>query len=284
MSVGTELIAGVVSELAPGLRRVIAPNAGVMTGPGTNTYLLGIEEIAVLDPGPAMLPHIEAIQAAAGGTIRHVLVTHTHPDHSPAAELLAAATGAELIGRPAPPGRHQDMSFKPHRVPRDGELLQFAEFALTALATPGHASNHVCYLQTGNNYLFTGDHVIDGSTVVIDPPDGDMSAYLSSLERLQDLPIAAILPGHGDRLDDPCAAIGWIIEHRLQREAVIFRTLAENPGLTSQALVPLVYRDVKRELHALAERSLLAHLLKLQQDARAEVTGERWRVASADGG
>src|SRR5690606_7850016 len=133
-------------ELVAGITRLLAPNAGLMTGPGTNTYLVGTREVAVIDPGPALDAHLDAIVAAARGPIRWILVTHTHPDHSPGAAALAAATGAALLGRPAPAGRHQDTSFRPDRVLEDGDRLTAADFTLTAIHTPGHASNHLCYL------------------------------------------------------------------------------------------------------------------------------------------
>ena len=175
------------SELAPGLRRLVAPNPSMMTGPGTNTYLFGSKEVAVLDPGPAMDRHVETVQKVANAPIRWVLVTHTHPDHSPAASLLAAATGAELLGMPAPEGKHQDDTFVADRVLEDGDQLTTEEFTIEAVHTPGHASNHLCYRHVAENWLFTGDHVIDGSTVVIDPPDGNMKHYLHSLRRVKDL-------------------------------------------------------------------------------------------------
>lgn len=169
----TRLTVGVATEIGPGVRRLLAPNPGPMTGPGTNTYLIGEREIAVIDPGPRIDKHIAAIRAAAPNRIKWVLVTHTHPDHSPAARQLAAVTGAELLGRPAPEGKLQDQTFVADRVLQDGDLLKTDEFCLQAVHTPGHASNHVCYRHEKLGWLFTGDHIMSGSTVVIDPPDGD---------------------------------------------------------------------------------------------------------------
>lgn len=263
-------------ELAPGVRRIVAPNASMMTGPGTNTYLFGEREIAVVDPGPRLRAHIDDICKHAGAPIRWILVTHTHPDHSPGAQLLAQATRAELLGMAAPTGRHQDASFRPTRELRDGDALTTAEFSLEAVHTPGHASNHLCYRHSVTNWLCTGDHVVDGSTVVIDPPDGNMSDYLASLARVRSLAPDALLPGHGDRIDDPQRVVDWITGHRLEREARVFEALGANPGLTSTELVPHVYTDVPTKLHALAERSLLAHLLKLENDGRASREDDRW--------
>lgn len=267
------------AELAPGVRRVLAPNPSMMTGPGTNTYLFGIAEIAVIDPGPDIGEHIDRIIDTAGAPIRWVLVTHTHPDHSPGAMSLAARTGADLVGRPAPEHGPQDRTFRPARVLDDGDRLETGEFVLEAVHTPGHASNHLCYRHEGTNWLVTGDQVIDGSTVVINPPDGDMKQYIESLRQLRTLNLDALLPGHGDRIEDPVRAIDRIIEHRLQRERKVLEALATHPRLSSHDLVVHVYQDVPAHLHALAERSLYAHLLKLEQEGRARPDGNVWAPA-----
>ncbi len=264
------------TELAPGVRRLLAPNPSVMTGPGTNTYLFGNDAVAVLDPGPRIEAHLEHILQQGGSKIRWILVTHTHPDHSPGAAYLAQETGAELLGMAAPGGAHQDKSFKPDRPMYDGDILCTEEFQLEAIHTPGHASNHICYRHTATNWLFTGDHVIDGSTVVINPPDGSMSAYLRSLRRVRSLDCAALAPGHGELIEDPDRAINWIIEHRLVRESKVRTALGENPGLTSREMVPHVYKDVDQNLYGWAERSLLAHLLKLEEDGIASQADGQW--------
>jgi glyoxylase-like metal-dependent hydrolase (beta-lactamase superfamily II) len=250
----------------------------MMTGPGTNTYLLGEKAIAVVDPGPEIGSHIDAIQSLAAAAIRWILVTHTHPDHSPAARQLARETGAELLGQPAPAGRHQDQTFKPDRILEDGDSLQTDEFLLTALHTPGHASNHLCYLHGEHRVLFTGDHIINGSTVVIDPPDGNMLHYLNSLHRLKSVDIVSIAPGHGELLAEPYKVIDWIIGHRLERESKAVAALRMHSGLTSMALVPHVYKDVAADRYAWAERSLLAHLQKLAEEGRASVADGRWQL------
>jgi len=264
------------AELADGIRRIVAPNPSMMTGPGTNTYLFGDDAVAVLDPGPDDERHIENIIEKSTGSIRWVVVTHTHPDHSPGATPLAKATGAELLGIVAPDGQHQDKTFSPDRTLADGDVLETSEFKLEAVHTPGHASNHLCYRHVGLNWLFTGDHVIDGSTVVIDPPDGNMKHYIESLQRCKDLRCDALAPGHGDVIHDPDRAIDWIIDHRLAREAKVVAALASNPNLTSHELVPFVYTDVDPKLYGWAERSLLAHLLKLESDGLATIVNERW--------
>jgi len=265
------------AELAPGVRRIVAPNPSIMTGPGTNTYLLGETDFAVIDPGPRIVEHIEDILSKTGGSIRWILVTHTHPDHSPGVALLAEHCNAEVLGIAAPGGRQQDKSFTPTRVLADGDILESEEFRLEAVHTPGHASNHLCYRHVEHNWLFTGDHVIDGSTVVINPPDGDMKHYIESLQRCKDLRCDALAPGHGEVITDPAKAIDWIIEHRLEREAKVLAAVQENPNLTTRELVPHVYQDVTPKLHPLAERSLLAHILKLEADGVAKQDDGRWR-------
>jgi len=252
----------------------------MMTGPGTNTYLFGTEEIAVLDPGPLIESHLDAIQRIAGAPVRWVLVSHTHPDHSPAAIELARATGAELLGRPAPEGQHQDATFVPDRVFSDGDRLETGEFVIEAIQTPGHASNHVCYRHAASNWLFTGDHVIDGSTVVIDPPDGNMKQYIESLRRVRDLDCNALAPGHGEIIRDPEGVVSWIIDHRLEREAKVIVALQANSNLTTRELVPHVYKDVDKKLYGWAERSLLAHLIKLEEDGVANCPDGCWQGIS----
>ena len=265
------------AELAPGLRRIVAPNPSMMTGPGTNTYLFGTDAIAVLDPGPIIESHLEYIQQKAAAPIRWILVTHTHPDHSPGAAVLADATGAELLGMVAPDGEHQDVTFAPHRLIADGDIIETDEFRLEAVHTPGHASNHLCFRHAGLNWVFTGDHIIDGSTVVINPPDGNMKHYLQSLERLRRLDCVAIAPGHGNVISDPERIIDWTIRHRLEREAKILAAVESTPDLTSMELVPKVYQDVDVKLYGWAERSLLAHLLKLEDDGIVTRDEQRWR-------
>ncbi len=269
-----------LSQLAPGVRRLLAPNPSMMTGPGTNTYLFGSEEIAVLDPGPLIVSHLRAIETIADAPIRRVLVTHTHPDHSPGAVELARATGAELLGRPAPEGQHQDATFVPDRILDDGDRLLIDGIEIEAVSTPGHASNHLCFRLLELNWICTGDHVIDGSTVVIDPPDGNMKHYLQSLQKLKALRPTALLPGHGEVINEPDAIIDWIVKHRLEREEKVVASLGENPDVPTSELVPYVYTDVDEKLFGWAERSLLAHLLKLEDDGKAECIAGNWRLTA----
>jgi len=270
------LNSGQLDTIAPAVRRLVANNPSFMTGPGTNTYLLGGTRFAVIDPGPADSKHIDRILAETNGAIDVVLVTHTHGDHSPAATILAKQCNAQLLGRPAPGDGRQDLSFAPERMLENNDEIVIDGMKLRALHTPGHASNHICYLIEDLQLLFTGDHLMQGSTVVIAPPDGDMLAYLQSLERLKSEPVSRLAPGHGLVVEDAQEEIERIIAHRLQREAKVAERLrAFGPG-TLEELVTRVYDDVDPRLHALAKSSLWAHLLKLEHDGRARVDAERW--------
>ncbi|WP_218042532.1 MBL fold metallo-hydrolase [Steroidobacter gossypii] len=262
------LSSGQLDHIAPGVRRLVARNPGFMTGPGTNTYLVGDGPYLVIDPGPEDEVHIERILQETGRHIEAVLATHTHPDHSPAAGTLARATGAKVMGKPAPVHGRQDAGFAPSNVLNDGDRVTVGEYALRALHTPGHASNHLCYLLEGAGLLFTGDHLMQGSTVVIGPPDGSMGDYLRSLERLQKEPATRIAPGHGLVIEDAQAEIVRIVAHRLQREAKVVERLSRLGSSSVATLVVSVYDDVDPRLHPVAQGSLLAHLLKLEQDGR----------------
>lgn len=269
---------GLTSELTPRVRRIIAPNPGVMTGPGTNTYLVGREEIAVVDPGPDEPSHIDAILHEGAGRIRWVLVTHTHEDHSPAAAPLARAAGAELRGVAAPDDFYQDHSFVPDVDFRHEPLLATPEFTLRAVHTPGHVGNHYCLLLEEEGLLFTGDHIMNGSTVVIIPPSGDMKDYLDSLALLKTLPLHSLAPGHGELMPEPFAVVDGIIRHRLAREAKVAEALAASGG-TLDELVERAYDDVPRAMYPMAKYSLWAHLLKLAREGRALERGARWEPA-----
>jgi len=277
----TEIVAGVPVRLSPRVVRVTAPNPGVMTGPGTNSYFVGdpqADRWALVDPGPDDPEHLAALQAAAPGPVRWVLTTHTHRDHSPGAAAAAAAFDAIVLGRRPLHEGGQDSAFAPTREPADGECLFLGQgTTLRAIHTPGHAANHVCWLLEQERLLFTGDHVMQGSTVVIDPPDGDMAAYLRSLEALLEEDLQWLAPGHGFLVDQPHAVLRALIAHRLGREAKVVAALRPLRQATLDALLPVVYADTPRHLHAVARRSLLAHLNKLREDARVqELDEERW--------
>lgn len=269
-------------QIADGVWRLLALNPGMMSGPGTNTYLIDMgSSLAVLDPGPEDSRHLDNIEAAAhqlGRTLELVLVTHTHRDHSPAAHPLAARTGARVIGPKPVDDRLQDESWSPQQIIGDGDRVAVGGRALRVIATPGHVSNHLCYLLEHEQMLFSGDHLINGSTVVIAPPSGSMSAYLASLERLLAEDIHVIAPGHGDLIHHPRQAIEQTINHRLKREHRVRQALVERPASTAAELVPVVYEDVPAFLHPIAEYSLLAHLIKLYEDGLATETDGRYTL------
>jgi glyoxylase-like metal-dependent hydrolase (beta-lactamase superfamily II)/8-oxo-dGTP pyrophosphatase MutT (NUDIX family) len=276
---------GVPKRLDRYVTRITAPNPGAMTGPGTNTYLVGEDEIAVIDPGPAIDAHIAKILECGAGRngsrIRWILTTHTHLDHSPAAAALKAATGAQVLGRPAPAGASQDQGYAPDRVPADGEALAVGNLRLRAIHTPGHASNHLCYLLEQTRMLFTGDHVMQGSTVVINPPDGDMRAYLASLDKLLAEDIAIIAPGHGYLIGAPHREVKRLMAHRLAREAKVAAALGRRGEASVEELVPEVYDDVSPKLFPAAMRSLTAHLDKLVAEGRVRQASGRYILFAA---
>jgi glyoxylase-like metal-dependent hydrolase (beta-lactamase superfamily II)/8-oxo-dGTP pyrophosphatase MutT (NUDIX family) len=276
----SEILPGVVTRLSERVTRIAAPNPGFMTGPGTNSYLVQSgEDFAVIDPGPAINEHVECLLDQANGRIRWILTTHTHLDHSPAAALIKERTGAQRIGMPAPDQERQDRDYLPDSVIRDGDRIPLGTCTLRAIHTPGHASNHVCYLLEEERLLFTGDHIMQGSTVVINPPDGDMLAYLASLAKLKALDVEYLAPGHGFLMDQPHAVIDRITVHRLTREEKVMAALREAGQATMAELLPVVYDDVGKERHAMAARSLLAHLNKLKDEAQVSVTDERWSLS-----
>jgi glyoxylase-like metal-dependent hydrolase (beta-lactamase superfamily II) len=258
-----------------------------MTGPGTNTYLLGTDQVVVIDPGPDDAGHLARVLAAARGAIAYVLVTHHHNDHAPLARALATATGAPLLGFGLA-GR-----FEPDRHLEDGERLVIDGFSLEVLHTPGHASDHCCFLASAEPVgteewstplLFTGDHVMSGSTVVIAPLDGDMTRYLESLRRLLEPSRGAfaIAPGHGDLIEDGPGRVESYLEHRLAREEMVAAALLQGPATASE-LVPLIYLRLSPALSRAAASSVWAHLRRLRELGRArcddpDELGARWEA------
>ncbi|MBK7617315.1 MAG: MBL fold metallo-hydrolase [Burkholderiales bacterium] len=268
-----------VVTLSGRVRRITCNNGSVMTGPGTNTYLVGApgsDVLCVIDPGPSdgdTEAHLQAVMEAAGtARITRILVTHTHKDHSPAALRLRELTGAVLVGRRAAHSEWQDAHFAPKLEPADDERYVLgAACTLRAVATPGHASNHLCWLLEEEKLLFTGDHVMQGSTVVINPPDGHMGNYLASLKRLLDLDLSWFAPGHGFLMARPHDEVRKLIAHRLAREAKVLAALRAGALAVADDLLPTVYGDVPQARHGIAMRSLTAHLQKLAEDGLAAV-------------
>ncbi|WP_299976556.1 MBL fold metallo-hydrolase [uncultured Pseudoteredinibacter sp.] len=266
-----EIEPGTASKLSPLLRRVTAPNPSVMTGPGTNSYIVGNKELAVIDPGPSISSHVSALLGACeGAKLRWIIVTHTHPDHSPAAMLLAEATGAELIGATIEDDGHQDTSFKADRELSDGDLFSNDEFTLRAVHTPGHVGNHYCFFLEEEKTLFTGDHIMQGTTVVVIPPSGDMAEYLHSLEKLKELHAEFLAPAHGHVMLDAESVIQGLIDHRMAREAKVLAAFERIASGTLEQLLPLVYDDVDPKVLPVAKIALWSHLLKLETDGRAQ--------------
>jgi glyoxylase-like metal-dependent hydrolase (beta-lactamase superfamily II) len=252
-----------------------------MTGAGTNTYLVGIDEVAVVDPGPDDAGHVDAIVGGAmRERVRWVVLTHTHPDHWPAAERVKKLTGAEIVAHPKVP--KADGAVPIDRRLGDGDTIDGTEFRLEVLHTPGHAPNHLCFVLEEERALFTGDHVLNGTTTVVSPQrGGDMAQYLASLERLRKLRrIARILPGHGDVIEDPKAKLEEYVKHRRMRERQILRALESGPTRITD-IVAKLYTDTPEGLLDMAGRQVHAHLLKLRAEGKVEGSGVRstWKAA-----
>lgn len=273
-----EIKYGEAVVVSPRVRRVTAPNSGRMTGPGTNTYLLGEREVAMVDPGPDLPEHVDALERICAGRLRWIFVTHTHRDHSPAAHALAARTGAELVGNVIPNDGFQDTTFSDARRLAQDDVLKTDEFTLRALLTPGHVSNHICYLVEEDALLMTGDHIMGGSTVVIVPPHGNMQHYIESLRRMLNYRVEYLAPGHGDLIGNPRGEIEHLIAHRLKREAKVVAALESLGTASIEKLTPVVYDDVDPVMHSWAAMSLHAHLLKLRDDGRASEQDAVWRM------
>ena len=273
-------------ELSPLLRRVTSPNPSLFTFKGTNTYIVGRGNVAVVDPGPDLPEQTAAIlRAVEGETVTHIVATHTHNDHSPGVPALVAATGAKTYGF-GPHGtgvRRQwpfaspeggDMSFRPDVTVPDGGTIAGDGWTLEALHTPGHISNHLCFTLREENVLLSGDHVMAWSTSVVSPPDGDMADYMASLDRLLGRPETTYWPGHGPAVRDPQPFVRAFIAHRNEREVQIAACLADGPK-TIPEMVRVMYADVPETLHRAAARSVLAHILRMVDDGRlAVVDGE----------
>ncbi len=275
---------------SPLVRRLLARNPSPFTYTGTGTFVVGTGTVAVIDPGPADPAHLAALIAGLGDeTVSHIVITHTHMDHSPAAPALQAATGAAIVGC-APlvlsddgprADAGFDASYAPDRVLFEGDSVSGGSgddaWTLTAVATPGHTSNHLCFALAEEKALFTGDHVMGWSTTVVAPPDGDMAAYMASLKKLLDRDDAIYHPTHGEPVTDPQRFVRGLITHRKQRETQILKLLADAPQ-TIPALVAVMYAMVDKRLHPAAGRSVLAHLIDLRQRGIVAADGDRWQL------
>lgn len=271
----TEISPGKPVRLSERVTRITAPNPGPMTGPGTNTYLVGRDEITVIDPGPNINSHVQAILEAGGDRIRHVAVTHTHPDHSPAAKPIAEATGAELYGSVLDDDGHQDVSFRPTIELQPGQTLTTPEYSLEALFTPGHVGNHYCFYLQEEKTVFTGDHIMQGTTVVIIPPSGDMLDYIESLHRLREREVERLAPAHGHLMTEAHRVVSDLVKHRLGREQKVVEALTRLPDSNLDQLMKIAYAEVDPRLYKIAKLSLWAHLLKLEREGRAEKHAEK---------
>jgi glyoxylase-like metal-dependent hydrolase (beta-lactamase superfamily II) len=291
---------GLSEQCEPLVRRVLAPNPSPYTFTGTQTYLVGAgSELAVIDPGPAGTGvaghadangqgHVEAILAAAGAArITAILCTHTHRDHSPASRALKAATGAQIVGCAAlalvDDGPRADAAFDPDYLPdrvlSDGERVSGPDWTIAAVATPGHTSNHLCYNVVESGALFTGDHVMAWSTSVVSPPDGDMAAYMASLQKLHDRDDKVYYPAHGPAVTNPRQLVRGMLGHRRSREAQIMRLLDKGPHKITD-MVPVMYKGLDPRLTGAAGRSVLAHLIDLASKGRVSCKDETWTTAS----
>ena len=273
---------GRLVNVSPLIRRLVAPNASAFTAWGSGTYVVGHGAVAVIDPGPDDNAHIDTLLRALGDErVAQIVVTHTHIDHSPGARILQARTGAPITGcgPHARAGTHDepveeggDFEHQPDRLLQDGDAVTGAGWTLTAVHTPGHTSNHLCYALAEEQGLFSGDHVMGWSTTVVSPPDGDMTRYMTSLEKLLARDDRVLYPTHGAPITDPKPFIAQLIAHRREREEQILAVLKDGPALIP-AMVAKLYVDVDPKLHNAAGRSVLAHLIALVDSGRARCDG-----------
>lgn len=272
---------GTAAAVTPRIRRVVADNPGPFTFKGTGTYLIGHGKVAIVDPGPDQPDHIEALlRAVRGETVTHILVTHTHRDHSPATPAIAKATGATVYAygpHPRPPGGEHaeeagDLAFAPDVRLADGDVVEGDGWTVEAVHTPGHISNHLCFAVREDQALLTGDHVMGWSTAVISPPDGNMAAYFASLRKLLPRRETLYIPTHGAEIREPVPFVKAYIEHRLAREAQILARLEEGPK-TIPEIVARNYAETPLNLHAAAGRSTLAHLVQMVDEGRVRTDG-----------
>lgn len=275
-------------RVSPLIGRVVADNPGPFTFKGTGVYIVGGNDVAVIDPGPDDASHIDALKRVLEGRhITHILVTHTHADHSPAAKPLKAWSGAKTYAfGPHGSGKLDDgvrveeggdMQFVPDVRVKDGEIIHGNGFTFECVFTPGHTSNHMCYALKEENALFTGDHVMGWSTTVVTPPDGDMAQYMASVRKLMTRNDATLYPTHGAPVTDPKPFLAAYLEHRLDRERQIVACIRDGHATIAE-MVARMYADVDKRLHPAASRSVLAHLIQLEDEGRVVNDGGRYRL------
>lgn len=271
---------GEAVAVSPHICRVLAPNPGPFTFRGTSTAIVGSRRVVVIDPGPDDMAHLDALRRAlAGHVVSHILVTHTHRDHSPASRVLKEWTGAPLLGfGPHPPGAEAieegpDRDFVPDIVLRDGDLIEGEGFTLDCVHTPGHTPNHLCFALREEKALFSGDHVMGWSTTVVAPPDGDMADYMAGLEKLLARSDEIYWPTHGGPIRNPQAFVSALLRHRQMREAEVLAALRDGIAMVP-AMVDRIYRGLDPRLHRAAELNVLAHLIKLTGEGRAAQLGD----------
>lgn len=272
---------GEVARVSPRIRRVVAENPGPFTYLGTGVYIVGNGDVAVIDPGPMIDAHFEALKRALDGErVTHVFTTHTHLDHSPLAHPLAEWAGAKVYGRPDPNVAHAEVQleeggesgFRPDVLVNDGDVFSGPDWTLEAIATPGHMSNHVCYALKEENALFSGDHVMGWSTTVISPPDGNMRQYFASLDKIRARGFSTLWPTHGPPVTNVAPFLDAYASHRRAREAAIVERMRAGDTLIPE-MVKVIYKDVDKRLHPAAAHSVLAHVIQLVEEGRAVADG-----------
>ena len=275
--------------VTPLISRIVANNPGPFTFKGTGVYIIGDKDVAVIDPGPDLSEHVEALKRALSGKrVTHILVTHCHNDHSPAAKPLKEWSGAKTYAF-GPHGRTRDefeakveaggdMDFMPDIRVKDGEIIEGNGFTFECVHTPGHTSNHMCFALKEENALFTGDHVMGWSTTVVTPPDGDMAEYMASVKKLQARDDKTLYPTHGAPVSEPKPFLAAYLEHRYERERQVLQSIRDGLDMIP-AMVARMYADVDKKLHPAASRSVLAHLIQLENEGRVKHDGARYRLA-----